>query len=148
MNSKNGQGAKNTTTQKKTFGYACGDIETRSSLSPEDDFKIFNEVSFNFKRLYIKDGVKFIDGFYKGKDIEELMNNEYYLIHTTKIRDKEYVFNDILFTSIYNVDFETKDITFKVIPLANEDKKEVFYSYFKKVYKEKKKSKVLIKNLS
>lgn len=138
MNSKNGQGAKNTATQKKTFGYACGDIETRSSLSPEDDFKIFNEVSFNFKRLYIKDGVKFIDGFYKGKDIEELMNNEYYLIHTTKIRDKEYVFNDILFTSIYNVDFETKDITFKVIPLANEDKKEVFYSYFKKVYKEKK----------
>jgi hypothetical protein len=137
MNDKKGQGAKKLTTQKRTFGYACDEISGEKTLSPEGNLKIYNEIPFNFKRLYIKDGEKFIDGFYKGNDIEELMNNDYYLIHTSKIKECKYIFNDILFTKIYNVNYETKDMTFKVIPLSDDGKKEMYYSYFKKVYKDK-----------
>jgi hypothetical protein len=137
MKNTNGQDAKNLGTQKRTFGYACGDISRRNSLSPEEDFRIYGEIPFNFKRLYIQNGTKFVDGFYKGNDIEELMNNDHYLVHTSKIKDSAYIFNDILFTRIYNVNFETRDITLQVISLDDEDKKEVYYSYFKKVYKDK-----------
>jgi len=133
----NGRDAK-TKPQKRTFAYACSDVSGTSGNYVENaDFRIYSKIEFNFKNVNVSNGLKTIEGFYKGDNLDELLNNDYYIIHALKISDEEYGYNDVLFTQVYNVDYDTKDVSFRVFRIDEDDKKSILFNYFKKIYLEK-----------
>jgi len=131
-------GREGTKPQKRTFAYACSDVSgTSGSYVENADFRIDSKIQFQFKNINVFKGLKTIEGFYKGDNLDELLNSDYYIIHALKFSDDDYGYNDVLFTQIYDVDYDTKNVSFKVLQLNEDDKKAILFNYFKKIYLEK-----------